>query len=195
MGNIPNEADKDAGHIKCLRCSAPCDDGEGWNGFCGNCADVISDADPPEVCAWCDNMAHPDLGWCGVCRPEAGKLVVHQVVFIREATFPDLVPEIIWVVELHCRPELATLQDALQALENGLTEWAHTMDSGKQAWRESAQDFNIGDLMNIPEQFYLHILARHGIERVELVWEMKPQAVVSFDRVLVREWVEEGEEE
>lgn len=40
-----NEANKDSEQNTCTACDAPNDDGEGWDGLCGNCADK---ADPEE---------------------------------------------------------------------------------------------------------------------------------------------------
>lgn len=78
-------------------------------------------------------------------------------------------------------------EDALEALEYCLLEWAKTSVDGWRAFEQSTRDFNIGDLsMAWPDQGLRLILERSGlaIDSLEVV---EPTGTQMFDRHLIDE--------
>ena len=58
----------------------------------------------------------------------------------------------------------------LDSLRRAVTRWIDETAQGKTAWRQSCQDFNIGDLGNeFPlDEAFVEILAAEGIHQLEL---------------------------
>ena len=73
------------------------------------------------------------------------------------------------VVEFNVRPSLSSRQ-ALAALKKVLTQWVKTTKDGRTAWKQSSEDFNIGDLSLCEEDF-----KRYGAKGLEA------QGVYSFN--------------
>jgi hypothetical protein len=58
----------------------------------------------------------------------------------------------------------------LAALKKALTKWQQTTDEGKEAWEESSEDFNVGDLSNyeLRKGTLRKLLAERGINKLEI---------------------------
>jgi hypothetical protein len=55
----------------------------------------------------------------------------------------------------------------LQALRTALTTWARDTNRGRQAWRESSHDFNVGDLHGYQDDPSLkQVCSQAGIQRL-----------------------------
>lgn len=62
---------------------------------------------------------------------------------------------------------------ALEAFRKGITKWMRETLEGGRAWKESCEDFNIGDLSSYVGEYadnkYLHLyLEAEGIHHVEI---------------------------
>jgi hypothetical protein len=61
----------------------------------------------------------------------------------------DLFPQVVAIVTAVVNDNAITNQEELLSeLRAGVTAWIRSTKEGKKAWRDSVQDFNIGDLMN-----------------------------------------------
>lgn len=74
------------------------------------------------------------------------------------------------------------------SLMAAVTEWVRTTTDGKKALKNSAQDFNVGDLTN--EQPFSHIfttiLAKHGIRELNIkTYDQATMGYWQYDDALV----------
>jgi predicted Fe-Mo cluster-binding NifX family protein len=70
-------------------------------------------------------------------------------------------------------------------LEQAITDWILETEEGKEAWAESCEDFNIGDvLMHYPSESLTRYLRKRGVNVLSLE-QATTADVVSFDRILV----------
>lgn len=99
------------------------------------------------------------------------------------------------VFEHHAK--LDTEAAVLAALKQGVTNWVKTTKEGKEAWEDSVEDLNIGDLdghENNPE--LQASLAAEGITDWDCIFSLSIGNQVSYDKILVHEdQLEEEEEE
>lgn len=81
-----------------------------------------------------------------------------------------------------------TDEDALKRLRGAITDWVNQSEEGAKAWKESSQDFNIGDLAHHDSSPTLgRHLERHGIFYLTLeVADPRPRAI-EYDAKLVNE--------
>ena len=63
---------------------------------------------------------------------------------------------------------LSSVMPFLAALKAALTQWVQTTDGGKEAWEESNEDFNIGDLSNQSLEPINEILAKQGVRITDI---------------------------
>ena len=81
-------------------------------------------------------------------------------------------------------------EDVLKRLERALTRWIEETEEGKEAWRESSEDLNIGDLISYfdaegnPAASIKPYLKQKGIFKVKDVFVLTNAAQESDDRVL-----------
>jgi len=107
----------------------------------------------------------------------------HNLTFIRKSGLNTI--ENLWVVEVQMIDPAAGLDDALIALERAVTDWVIETDTGKEAWEQSSEDFNIGDFFTYYTPGFMKFLWRHGIHYVGIVYQLGEGEEVEFDRVLV----------
>jgi hypothetical protein len=83
-----------------------------------------------------------------------------------------------------------TEAEALERLERGISKWTTHTEEGKQAWRDSSGDLNIGDLAAYfdaagkVEESLSPFLADEGITRVTDVLVRSNIRQIPYDRVL-----------
>jgi len=88
-------------------------------------------------------------------------------------------------------PLLREKMPFLQALRTALTTWARETDRGRQAWKESSHDFNIGDLHAYQDDASLKRACSHaGIQCLTVNVFVDMTTNWTYDTVLI----EEGEE-
>lgn len=76
----------------------------------------------------------------------------------------------------------------LQALRSALTTWARNTNRGRQAWRESCHDFNIGDLHGYQEDPSLkQICSEAGIQHLTVNLFMDLTTNWTYDTLLIEE--------
>jgi len=84
--------------------------------------------------------------------------------------------------------KLAEENDFREALILAITEWVKKSYDGKQEWKRSSEDFNIGDLsMAQPFSHLLKkFLQKHGIFELKVeTWDQTNRGYWLFDDVLV----------
>jgi hypothetical protein len=51
---------------------------------------------------------------------------------------------------------------------DAITEWVDTTEEGFKEWTDSSNDFNVGDLTNLPDDVLLPYLNSRGIDSIEI---------------------------
>jgi hypothetical protein len=86
-----------------------------------------------------------------------------------------------------------SLSQLLRRLIVAVTEWVRTTKEGKQAWKNSSEDFNVADLSAclpvLPGDPLHDILAKYGIEDldIDVFQDTDPDPNWTYDTVLVDE--------
>ena len=91
------------------------------------------------------------------------------------------------VVEFTVRPSLSSRQ-ALVALKKVLTQWVKTTKNGKDAWKQSSEDFNIGDLALCEEDFRKYgakALETQGVYSFNILYCGDVADAEMFDTILI----------
>jgi hypothetical protein len=78
------------------------------------------------------------------------------------------------------RPPLARLKEAL-------TKWVAFTSAGRDAWKSSSEDFNIGDLRDWYGDSMLHYLNEEGITSIVFEAVRDNNEVVAYDERLVND--------
>ncbi len=86
--------------------------------------------------------------------------------------------------------EARTKGEAMQRLTRAIDQWIRNTDEGREAWAESSEDFNVGDLAGyldgcgkaVPS--LQHYLKREGIARIKDLFVLTDSEQESYDRVL-----------
>lgn len=76
----------------------------------------------------------------------------------------------------------------LEQLQKAVTEWVKTTKDGKEAWKDSSEDFNVGDLAGhtMCESFLDILQGKYGIRDLHIVTNSQDDnGHWSFDTVLV----------
>lgn len=90
------------------------------------------------------------------------------IPFIREETGKGLTT--LAIVRI-ATPSNVSTQTALKKLQKAVTNWVRTTRSGSECWKESNEDFNIGDLALYEQLFRKDTaLKRFGIEEFEIIY-------------------------
>lgn len=76
--------------------------------------------------------------------------------------------------------------EALIALKRGCTDWALKNSEGRQAWLDSSEDFNVGDLMSyLADSDLCACLLARGLTKVDVLYQLGEAEDVSYDKVLI----------
>lgn len=77
----------------------------------------------------------------------------------------------------------------IRILTNALTQWVQETPEGKKAWKDSGEDFNIGDYALCEEQFLKWLphakLTSKGIQDIKLLYNANVDGFIRYDKVLV----------
>jgi|CXWL01.1.fsa_nt_gi hypothetical protein len=85
-------------------------------------------------------------------------------------------------------PILREKMPFLQALRTALTTWARETNRGRQAWKESSHDFNVGDLHEYQDDSSLKRACSHtGIQRLTVKVFMDMTTNWTYDTLLIEE--------
>ena len=107
----------------------------------------------------------------------------HEFCFIRQEGLGNIAALVVLRI---VTTKDSTRDGALDSLQTGCTEWAKATLSGRNAWDDSAEDFNVGDLiLHLDNEALKGCLHVEGIESVGVVYEFYEGQAVSFDRVLI----------
>ena len=72
------------------------------------------------------------------------------------------------------------------AVVSAVTDWINETESGRKAWEESCEDFNIGDLCECLDDESLRArLSRYGIGGMEICITDGSESQWTFDEILV----------
>lgn len=112
-------------------------------------------------------------------------MTTKALAFVR---MEDGEPTTVGVLRLRVAYDGMTDAEALKRLRGAVTDWVAQSEEGAAAWKESSQDFNIGDLAHHDSSPILGgYLARRGIFFLELdVADPQPRAI-DYDAKLVNE--------
>lgn len=78
---------------------------------------------------------------------------------------------------------LATNEQILEALIEGVTDYLQQSEQGRKAWNDTCHNFNIGDLDHQNESDVLPYLQPHGISTYSLTFQNAERSI-PFDTVL-----------
>lgn len=85
-------------------------------------------------------------------------------------------------------PILRDKMPFLQALRTALTTWARETDRGRQAWKESSHDFNVGELHTYQDDPSLKRACSHaGIQRLTVNVFVDLTTNWTYDTLLIEE--------
>lgn len=92
------------------------------------------------------------------------------------------------IVEARVKDSINSQEDFLTALKKSLNEWKKT-DAGQEAWENSSEDFNVGDLRDeLPNVSIACFLKTNGIRSLQITVEsMEGSGNWQFDDVLMEE--------
>jgi len=107
----------------------------------------------------------------------------HNLSFIRKSGLNTI--ENLWVVEIIMIDPAAGLDDAWRGFKQAVTDWVLETDTGRKAWEDSCEDFNIGDFFVYYTPSIMQFLWRHGIHSISIVYQLAEGEEVPFDKVLV----------
>lgn len=89
------------------------------------------------------------------------------------------------VIEFLHNASLKSPQKVLEAFEQAITLWVETSPKGQEAWKNSCEDLNIGDLLNETWDKSLEdLLKKEGIASWRCLYELVEGEEVSYDHVL-----------
>ena len=83
-----------------------------------------------------------------------------------------------------------TKGEAMQRLTRAIDQWIRNTDEGREAWAESSEDFNVGDLAGYLDgcgkavQSLQHYLKGEGIARIKDLFVLTDSEQESYDRIL-----------
>lgn len=83
-----------------------------------------------------------------------------------------------------------TKGEAMQRLTRAIDQWIRNTDEGREAWAESSEDFNVGDLAGYLDgcgkaaPSLQHYLKGEGIARIKDLFVLTDSEQESYDRVL-----------
>ena len=109
-----------------------------------------------------------------------------QHVVIRRSADENTCAAVIAYTEKNSRAD----RDFLGAVKAALADWRNKTDDGKRAWRQSAEDFNVGDLsIELRDSGLVAELARQGVHKlfVETFVDSEPVQNWDFDTKLMEE--------
>jgi len=83
-----------------------------------------------------------------------------------------------------------TKSEAMRRLTRAIDQWIRNTDEGREAWAESSEDFNVGDLAGyldgcgkaVPS--LQHYLKGEGIARIKDLFVLTDSEQESYDRIL-----------
>ena len=107
------------------------------------------------------------------------------VVFMRPGSFGSI--DTLAVYEFTHSPRLKTQEDVLEAIRSAVTAWVTTTKEGKEAWEDSSDDMNIGDIGGDPPLSLRRLLKQEGITGWTCVCQVGDLDTVPYDTVLVDE--------
>jgi len=96
--------------------------------------------------------------------------------------------DVLRVVEI--TTDARTKGEAMQRLTRAIDQWIRNTDEGREAWAESSEDFNVGDLAGyldgcgkaVPS--LQHHLKGEGIARIKDLFVLTDSEQESYDRIL-----------
>ena len=96
--------------------------------------------------------------------------------------------DVLRVVEI--TTDARTKGEAMQRLTRAIDQWIRNTDEGREAWAESSEDFNVGDLAGyldgcgkaVPS--FQHYLKGEGIARIKDLFVLTDSEQESYDRIL-----------
>ena len=96
--------------------------------------------------------------------------------------------DVLRVVEI--TTDARTKGEAMQRLTRAIDQWIRNTDEGREAWAESSEDFNVGDLAGyldgcgkaVPS--LQHYLELEGIVRIKDLFVLTDSEQESYDRIL-----------
>jgi hypothetical protein len=116
-----------------------------------------------------------------------------RLFFIRVQSFGGMLENLMCVdVKLAEGVELTT-KEAYEAIEDACTKWANETTEGRNAWEDSSEDFNIGDLACGMCPSLRTYLLEKGIEDIEFEQADRDQ-LNYYDQVLIGRVKEVGHE-
>ena len=83
-----------------------------------------------------------------------------------------------------------TKGEAMLRLTRAIDQWIRNTDEGREAWAESSEDFNVGDLAGYLDgcgkavQSLQHYLKGEGIARIKDLFVLTDSEQESYDRIL-----------
>ncbi|MFZ4779829.1 MAG: hypothetical protein ACOYM3_31100 [Terrimicrobiaceae bacterium] len=96
--------------------------------------------------------------------------------------------DVLRVVEI--TTDARTKGEAMQRLTRAIDQWIRNTDEGREAWAESSEDFNVGDLAGYLDgcgkavQSLQHYLKGEGIARIKDLFVLTDSEQESYDRIL-----------
>jgi hypothetical protein len=96
--------------------------------------------------------------------------------------------DVLRVVEI--TTDARTKGEAMQRLTRAIDQWIRNTDEGREAWAESSEDFNVGDLAGYLDgcgkavSSLQHYLKGEGIARIKDLFVLTDSEQESYDRIL-----------
>jgi len=74
--------------------------------------------------------------------------------------------------------------DLKEALVKACTKWSKT-EKGSQAWEDTSNDFNFGDLMCYMDESMMQFISDEGIENFEICDDIEICDILNYDTILI----------
>jgi hypothetical protein len=87
------------------------------------------------------------------------------------------------IIQLECAVPMDRKQ-ALEALERSVSTWAQRTEAGREVWRSSCGDLNIGDLASYGTDGLAPFLRENGLLDMAFLYVGGIENAISYDRVL-----------
>lgn len=94
------------------------------------------------------------------------------------------------IVELTTRKLVPVVGDKLRALSTAVTAWVKSTKDGKECWRLSSNDLNIGDIASYDKSFRSWVKSQPEsslLADFEILWEGDTTGSTGYDTRLVKE--------
>jgi len=89
------------------------------------------------------------------------------------------------IIQLECA-ETMNRQQALEALVRSVSDWVQSTAPGREVWRASCEDLNIGDLASYGIDGLTPFLNKNGLLDMAFLYVGGVEQAIPYDRVLAR---------